>query len=45
SVAYHATDKAGQIQAFLLKDDAEKWAKQQGGKVYDFKAIQLVTQS
>ena len=30
---------------FLLKDDAEKWAKQQGGKVYDFKAIQLVTQS
>ncbi|WP_447502980.1 hypothetical protein, partial [Acinetobacter pittii] len=25
--------------------DAEKWAKQQSGKVYDFKAIQLVTQS
>ncbi|KRW25767.1 nitrate ABC transporter substrate-binding protein [Acinetobacter baumannii] len=45
NLAWYATNKAGQIQAFLLKDDAEKWAKQQGGKVYDFKAIQLVTQS
>lgn len=45
NLAWYATDKAGQIQAFLLKDEAEKWAKQQGGKVYDFKAIQLVTQS
>ncbi|GAA5005054.1 ABC transporter substrate-binding protein [Acinetobacter puyangensis] len=39
NLAWYATDKQGQIQAFLLKDDAQKWAKAQGGQVFDFNAI------
>nr|WP_035372911.1 ABC transporter substrate-binding protein [Acinetobacter gerneri] len=40
NLAWFATDKTGQIQAFLLKNDAEQWAKSHAGKVYDFNAAQ-----
>lgn len=40
NLAWYATNKDGQIQAFLLKGDAEKWAKQNGGQVFDFAAAQ-----
>ncbi|MFT4021637.1 MAG: nitrate ABC transporter substrate-binding protein, partial [Acinetobacter sp.] len=44
NLAWYATDKAGQIHAFLLKTDAEAWAKQHGGKVYDFQTVQQIAQ-
>ncbi|UOH76257.1 ABC transporter substrate-binding protein [Acinetobacter schindleri] len=43
NLAWFATNRAGEIHAFLLKGDATQWAKAQGGKVYDFNAVkQLV---
>lgn len=36
NLAWYATDKSGQISAFLLRGDANNWAKTHGGKVYDF---------
>ena len=29
-------DKEGNLSAFLLKSDADKWAKDQGGSVIDY---------
>ncbi|WP_180073817.1 MULTISPECIES: ABC transporter substrate-binding protein [unclassified Acinetobacter] len=40
NLAWFATNQTGQIQAFLLKDDATKFAQTHSGKVYDFKAVQ-----
>lgn len=40
NLAWYATDRAEKIYAFLLKGDAEQWAKAQGGKVYGFDAVQ-----
>jgi NitT/TauT family transport system substrate-binding protein len=43
NLAWYATNRAGEIHAFLLKGDASEWATKNGGKVYDFKAVkQLV---
>ena len=38
--AWYATDKNGQISTFLLRGDANNWAKTHGGKVYDFNNAQ-----
>ncbi len=40
NLAWYATDKNGQISAFLLRGDANNWAKAHGGKVYDFNQAQ-----
>lgn len=40
NLAWYATDKNGQISAFLLRGDANNWAKAHGGKVYDFNNAQ-----
>ncbi|MCH7294614.1 ABC transporter substrate-binding protein [Acinetobacter higginsii] len=40
NLAWYATDKNGQISAFLLRGDANNWAKTHGGKVYDFNNAQ-----
>lgn len=40
NLAWYATDKNGQISAFLLRGDANNWAKTHGGKVYDFNNVQ-----
>ncbi|ENX13037.1 hypothetical protein F895_02765 [Acinetobacter sp. CIP 64.2] len=40
NLAWYATDKSGQISAFLLRGDANNWAKTHGGKVYDFNNAQ-----
>ncbi|OEY92856.1 nitrate ABC transporter substrate-binding protein [Acinetobacter proteolyticus] len=40
NLAWYATDKNGQISAFLLRGDANNWAKAHGGKVYDFNNVQ-----
>lgn len=40
NLAWFATNQTGQIQAFLLKDDATKFAQTHSGKVYDFKVVQ-----
>lgn len=40
NLAWYATDKNGQISAFLLRGDANNWAKAHGGKVYDFNHAQ-----
>ncbi|MCH7313723.1 ABC transporter substrate-binding protein [Acinetobacter sp. ANC 3882] len=40
NLAWYATDKNGQINAFLLRGDANNWAKANGGKVYDFNNAQ-----
>ncbi|MCH7336106.1 ABC transporter substrate-binding protein [Acinetobacter sp. NIPH 2699] len=40
NLAWYATDKTGQINAFLLRGDANNWAKANGGKVYDFNNVQ-----
>ena len=36
--AWFSADKKGQINAFLLKGQAEDWAKTSGGTVLDFNA-------
>ena len=40
NLAWYATDKGGQLNAFLLRGDANNWAKAHGGKVYDFNNAQ-----
>ncbi|MCH7392935.1 ABC transporter substrate-binding protein [Acinetobacter dispersus] len=40
NLAWYATDKNGQISAFLLRGDANNWAKTHSGKVYDFNNAQ-----
>ncbi|ENX42970.1 ABC transporter substrate-binding protein [Acinetobacter sp. NIPH 2100] len=40
NLAWYATDKNSQISAFLLRGDANNWAKANGGKVYDFNNAQ-----
>ena len=40
NLAWYATDKNGQINAFLLRGNANNWAKAHGGKVYDFNNAQ-----
>lgn len=40
NLAWYATDKNGQISAFLLRGDANNWAKTHGGKIYDFNNVQ-----
>ena len=34
--AWFVRSDAGEISAFLLKDQAEAWAKEKGGKVLDY---------
>ena len=40
NLAWYATDKNGQINAFLVRGNANNWAKAHGGKVYDFNNAQ-----
>lgn len=40
SKAWFATDKKGQISAFLLRGNADQWAQKNGGQVYDFNNAQ-----
>lgn len=43
--AWFATDKQGQINGFLLRGNAEQWAKTHGGKVYDFNNAQKLVKA
>jgi len=39
--SWFVSDTKGALAAFLLKDDAEAWAKAKGGKVLDFTAAKM----
>lgn len=43
--AWFATDKQGQINGFLLRGNADQWAKAHGGKVYDFNNAQKLVKA
>lgn len=43
--AWFATDKKGQISAFLQRSNADQWAQANGGKVYDFNNAQKLVKA